>query len=598
MFRHFFHFNMNLKRALAPLALFLVVGISSVVFPMMAKGAPIPPAAQQSLVGYALTNTYGLISFSGPSHGVYVDASGNLLGYAWSENVGWLKFGGLSGFPTTDPTVTSSNAKIVTSGGVRYLKGWARFCSPVAGLPSCIPGENYSMNGGWTGWVSFDGSNRTISISNTETPAGSDKYPLSGYGWGADMVSINGLPEPQTVSGTPPTIYNMRPGVGWVDMSGVALVDDVVDEEEELTPKLYISASPNPTSSGDTNLTYYTDPGSSFQTCAGGLAVDNITGTSQSVAGWTGPLLTLGGSTITRTVLNVNVPYDETVFAVSCYHAATTTTVTTTILVEKLPLALTPKIDLCLYDAGVTITGGCGSGTVNVTQYYNAGTLNARLVWKSITPGVTYSSCVGVGGMASDWDGVNQNEIPGPSMTYITPIQERLMHPTQATTVYQIRCIDADTGLPVVSNTATAFRVPDVLDPQVDLKVDIAGDSIPSFSDGPLIFSTTSGGSVDLMWETQDITSPYCQVTSTQTFIDPGTGAVSTIQGAWPLHNVSSATFSTESVSISSTTTFRIDCPDSTGVSRSVSDTATVRVPGIPDPAQPAGPKKPKFIEI
>lgn len=587
---------MNLKRALAPLALFLIVGISSVVFPMMAKGAPIPPAAQQSLVGYALTNTYGLISFSGPSHGVYVDANGNLLGYAWSENVGWLKFGGLSGFPTTDPTVISSNAKIVTSGGVRYLKGWARFCSPVAGLPSCIPGENYSMNGGWTGWVSFDGSNRTISISNTETPAGSDKYPLSGYGWGADMVSINGLPEPQTVSGTPSTIYNMRPGVGWVDMSGVALVDDVVDEEEELTPKLYISASPNPTSSGDTNLTYYTDPGSSFQTCAGGLAVDNITGTSQSVAGWTGPLLTLGGSTITRTVLNVNVPYDETVFAVSCYHAATTTTVTTTILVEKLPLALTPKIDLCLVDPTTGLNAsGCGAGTVNVTQNYASTTTHAQLIWKSVTPGVTYTSCAGIGGMASDWDRVNQTPVPG---TSYSPVRSRLMHPTQATTVYQLKCTDADTGLPVVSNTATAFRVPDVLDPQVDLKVDIAGDSIPSFSDGPLIFSATSGGSVDLMWETQDITSPYCQVTSTQTFIDPGTGAVSTIQGAWPLHNVSSASFSTESVSISSTTTFRIDCPDSTGVSRSVSDTATVRVPGIPDPAQPAGPKKPKFIEI
>ena len=44
----------------------------------------------------------------GNNYGVKIETNGDVSGYAWSSNYGWLKFGGLSGFPT-GASVPSSN---------------------------------------------------------------------------------------------------------------------------------------------------------------------------------------------------------------------------------------------------------------------------------------------------------------------------------------------------------------------------------------------------------------------------------------------------------------------------------------------------------
>jgi hypothetical protein len=98
-----------------------------------------------------------------------------LSDYAWSENVGWIQFGGLSGFPNTS---NGTNAKIV--GG--QITGWARVVSGIA--PSGVDNR-----GGFDGWISLSGSNFGVTVNGSN---------LGGYAWGSDVI-------------------------GWIDMSGVSI---------------------------------------------------------------------------------------------------------------------------------------------------------------------------------------------------------------------------------------------------------------------------------------------------------------------------------------------------------------------------------------
>jgi hypothetical protein len=126
-------------------------------------------------------------------YGLNVDNSNNIVGYAWSSNYGWLKFGGLFGFPTGGGT-TPSNAKLTGA----EVKGWARFCS-VAGNPDSCTGDTLPniTNGGWDGWVSLSG----VSPDYGVTLSGS---VLSGFAWGGND--------------------NGKNVVGWIDFSDVDYV--------------------------------------------------------------------------------------------------------------------------------------------------------------------------------------------------------------------------------------------------------------------------------------------------------------------------------------------------------------------------------------
>lgn len=111
-------------------------------------------------------------------------------GYAWSSNYGWIKFGGLSGFPS-GPGTTSDNAKM----NGNNLSGWARAC---AVFHSGCSGDYYHGNGtvnnnltgnqsniylgGWDGWISLRGTGYGVTlnpVSNT----------FSGYAWGGSDVT-------------------------------------------------------------------------------------------------------------------------------------------------------------------------------------------------------------------------------------------------------------------------------------------------------------------------------------------------------------------------------------------------------------------------
>lgn len=49
-------------------------------------------ASAAALTGYAWSENIGWIKFSGPGYGVdYDKVAGQFSGYGWSENIGWIK---------------------------------------------------------------------------------------------------------------------------------------------------------------------------------------------------------------------------------------------------------------------------------------------------------------------------------------------------------------------------------------------------------------------------------------------------------------------------------------------------------------------------
>ncbi len=180
------------------------------------------------------TNGPGWIYFKDPLNDpatwqVTIDASGNLNGYAWAnpvdaisgeKNFGWVKFGGtppLSGFPTGSGT-TATNARLNGSN----ILGWARFCSATQNtMGTNIPGNcssmNDNINGGWDGWISFQGDaevsgSQTGSYGVTVGPVNAQGQRfLSGFAWGGPL------------------------NVGWIDMSQVFIQQPPANGKSQVT---------------------------------------------------------------------------------------------------------------------------------------------------------------------------------------------------------------------------------------------------------------------------------------------------------------------------------------------------------------------------
>jgi hypothetical protein len=108
----------------------------------------------------------------------------NLSGYAWSDNIGLIKFSGLSSFPVGSGT-TAADAHYDASTGL--MTGWARAC---AGTANGDCSSMTSRTDGWDGWISLSGkasdnSNYGVKLDGSHS-----------YAWGSDVV-------------------------GWIDFNGV-----------------------------------------------------------------------------------------------------------------------------------------------------------------------------------------------------------------------------------------------------------------------------------------------------------------------------------------------------------------------------------------
>jgi hypothetical protein len=104
-----------------------------------------------------------------------------LSGYAWSENIGWIKFGGLSNFPGG----SADNAQIVFTDGEYRLSGWVRACA------GTLSGDCSNMDDhpdGWDGWISLNCSNLANGCDAFEYRVLVDTDAFDGEGWGDDVI--------------------------------------------------------------------------------------------------------------------------------------------------------------------------------------------------------------------------------------------------------------------------------------------------------------------------------------------------------------------------------------------------------------------------
>lgn len=151
---------------------------------------------------------------------VRADASSNVSGFVWSENIGWMSLNS-----TSDGSAMSYGVNISPLTGTGTFSGkawsenigWVSFDSAdLSGCPSgaCSAQVNWSTGavtgwarvlangGGWDGWIKLsDDTNSNWSGKGVKIDTATGKF--SGYAWGSDVVGwIDFAP---TVGGVPIT---------------------------------------------------------------------------------------------------------------------------------------------------------------------------------------------------------------------------------------------------------------------------------------------------------------------------------------------------------------------------------------------------------
>ncbi|MBM3281642.1 MAG: hypothetical protein FJY91_02805 [Candidatus Harrisonbacteria bacterium] len=124
-------------------------------------------AAMIDLSGFAWSENIGWIKFKDARYGVRIDdVTGAISGYAWSSNLGYLDFS-YANFDKNNNT----------------FSGEARICSAYQNEASCS-GPLKNNLGGFEGRLKLSGANYGIRRSLNITTGCS----LSGYAWGGDVV--------------------------------------------------------------------------------------------------------------------------------------------------------------------------------------------------------------------------------------------------------------------------------------------------------------------------------------------------------------------------------------------------------------------------
>ena len=188
---------------------------------------------------------------------VQINTDKNLVGYAWSSNIGWIKFGGLGTPPsgggfsgqarveyTTD---NSTNANVNTDW---ELQGWARACAGAA-KANCTGGVHPSA-GGWGGWISLggtatNGSSYSVKIKDD---AGTLDRSASSAAWGSTVV-------------------------GWVDFRDVYI--DLTTTPTDPDPKICTKAAAPDKCVGDNLIKYDLFCGKKTIDCSVASAASGLT---------------------------------------------------------------------------------------------------------------------------------------------------------------------------------------------------------------------------------------------------------------------------------------------------------------------------------
>ena len=129
------------------------------------------------LVGYAWSENIGWVDFSPENGGVVLELDGSAKGYAWSENIGWIKFHDLENFPGEpyyDATVDMDGS--LENCEENNICGWVK----------ALAGED--EDDGWNGWINLGYKDSNYNVSFEENTGDTYNSELVGWGWGFNVV--------------------------------------------------------------------------------------------------------------------------------------------------------------------------------------------------------------------------------------------------------------------------------------------------------------------------------------------------------------------------------------------------------------------------
>ena len=105
-----------------------------------------------NVTGYAWSSNIGWVKFdTGSSLPVTIATSsgiGTFSGYAWSSNIGWISFNSVTGCPVMPANGTCIGKADLNTGAIT---GWARACAGTINN-DC---NSAKRTDGWDGWVAF-----------------------------------------------------------------------------------------------------------------------------------------------------------------------------------------------------------------------------------------------------------------------------------------------------------------------------------------------------------------------------------------------------------------------------------------------------------
>ncbi len=109
-----------------------------------------------------------------------VGNTANIRGFAWSENIGWIKFDPQGPYPE------SPNYSARVDMTTKEISGWARACAGAANA-DCSGGTN-PASGGWDGWIKLRGTATNGTPYGLYIDDAPDPNEFRGWAWGGDVV--------------------------------------------------------------------------------------------------------------------------------------------------------------------------------------------------------------------------------------------------------------------------------------------------------------------------------------------------------------------------------------------------------------------------
>jgi len=234
------------------------------------------------LSGYAWSENVGWIKFAEPGGSLYQGGvelqGGYFLGYAWSENIGWVSFS----LSNRGPNNNEDPAKYDEETG--KITGWAK----VIGFDNdseCEVNVNCEYN--WaSGWISFSGANYGVTFEPTKGMIGTNSLnDPKRWAWGGNVT-------------------------GWIDFSGVSVI------KNNSTAQVILEAEPPSIPLKGSSLLHWYSPDNSLASgdCIATNGTANWAGIQTSPEGKfdTGPMKTVG-----QYVFNISCPGNDGGYATS-----------------------------------------------------------------------------------------------------------------------------------------------------------------------------------------------------------------------------------------------------------------------------------------